>query len=80
MVKIEDQEGKPVWDKPVAVDEKWIESVDDNVSASEPLDKDELMIEVAETSRVATRLQDQRHRLFRVQLLDTYSQDLNRAS
>ena len=36
MVKAEDQEGKPVWDKPVDVDEKWIQFVDDNVSASEP--------------------------------------------
>ena len=37
MVKAEDQEGKPVWDKPVDVDEKWIQFVDDNVLASEPL-------------------------------------------
>ena len=37
MVKAEDQEGKPVWDKPVDVDEKWIQFVDDNVSASKPL-------------------------------------------
>lgn len=37
MVKTEDQEGKPVWDKPVDVDEKWIQFVDDNVSASELL-------------------------------------------
>lgn len=37
MVKAEDQEGKPVWDKPVDVDEKWIQFVDDNVIASEPL-------------------------------------------
>lgn len=37
MVKTEDQEGKPVWNKPVDVDEKWIQFVDDNVSASELL-------------------------------------------
>ena len=37
MVRAEDQEGKPVWDKPVDVDEKWIQFVDDNVLASEPL-------------------------------------------
>lgn len=36
MVKAEDQEGKPVWDKPVDVDEKWIQFVDDNVSAKLP--------------------------------------------
>ena len=34
MVKVEDQAGKPVWDKPVDVDEKWIQFVDDNVLAS----------------------------------------------
>ena len=28
--------GKPVWDKPIDVDEKWIQFVDDNVLASEP--------------------------------------------
>lgn len=36
MVKAEDQEGKPVWDKPVDVDEKWIQFVDENVSAKLP--------------------------------------------
>lgn len=34
MVKAEDQEGKPVWDKPVDVDEKWIQFVDENVAKS----------------------------------------------
>ena len=28
--------GKPIWDKPIDVDEKWIQFVDDNVLASEP--------------------------------------------
>ena len=37
MVRNEDQEGKFVWDEPVDVDEKWIQFVDDNVLASEPL-------------------------------------------
>lgn len=37
MVKVEDQAGNPVWDKPVDVDEKWIQFVDNNVLASEPL-------------------------------------------
>lgn len=37
MVKIEDQEWKAVWDKPNEIDEEWIQFVDDNVSASEPL-------------------------------------------
>ena len=37
MMKVGDQAGKPVWDKPVDVDEKWIEFVDHNVLASEPL-------------------------------------------
>lgn len=36
MVKVEDQEGKPVWDKPVAVDKKWIQFIDDSVLESEP--------------------------------------------
>lgn len=37
MVKVEDQEGKPVWDRPVAVDEKWIQFVDECVSESKPI-------------------------------------------
>ena len=37
MVKAEDQEGKPVWDKPVDVDEKWIQFVDEIVAKSELL-------------------------------------------
>ncbi|KAM0795981.1 Fructosamine kinase-domain-containing protein [Usnea florida] len=37
MVKTEDQEGGlPVWDKPVDVDEKWIQFVDDNVMTKLP--------------------------------------------
>ena len=34
MVKVEDQEGKVVWDEPVDVDEKWIRSIDNNVLTS----------------------------------------------
>lgn len=37
MVKVEDQEGKVVWDRPIDIDEEWIRFVDDNVAASEPL-------------------------------------------
>lgn len=37
MVKIEDQEGKFVWNKPVDIEEECIQFVDDNVLASEPL-------------------------------------------
>lgn len=37
MVKIEDQEGKFVWNKPVDIGEECIQFVDDNVLASEPL-------------------------------------------
>ena len=37
MVKVEDQEGKVVWDKPSDIDEEWIQFFDDNVSASERL-------------------------------------------
>ena len=80
MVKAEDQEGKPVWDKPVDVDEKWIQFVDDNVLASEPASNIGLSIKVADIGRDAGRLQSQRHRPFRGQLLDTYSRDPNRAS
>ena len=37
MVKIEDQEGKFVWNKPVDIEEEYIQYVDDNVLASKPL-------------------------------------------
>ena len=37
MMNVGSQAGNPVWDKPVDVDEKWIQFVDDNVLASEPL-------------------------------------------
>ena len=45
MVKTEDQEGKPVWDKPVDVDEKWIQFVDDNVLASELLSMERKLVD-----------------------------------
>ena len=37
MVKIEDQVGKFVWDKPVDIEEECIQFVDNNVLPSEPL-------------------------------------------
>lgn len=80
MVKAEDQEGKPVWDKPIDVDEKWIQFVDANVSASELFKMSRRRTRVANGHRSTSRLQGQRHCTIWSQLLDTYSRDSNRTS
>ena len=58
MVKTVDQEGVlPVWDKPVEVDKKWIQFVDDNVLICElPSMEPRYSTKVADLRRITAKL------------------------